>query len=223
VNEKEPYYWTPEINLVKGLSPRTGAVLEYVRAVRERSAARCRMFAGDVIDGSGLDADGLAARLRDDEQFAALFETALDASVRSADERKLRLLARVVAQAASDTASIDDAQLVAATIRDLEPPHVRALAILADYKLEYPDATGVASVIEGMAGLRTRKPQKVTGSSEILRARLGASAEVADAVSATLERLGLIWNDPPGFGAWGITGYGRRILDYLRSVDVKAL
>ena len=148
MDEMEPFDWSPEVNLVKGLSPRVGAVLEYVRAARERSAARRRMFVSTVIEASGLDAEALATRLRDDEDFAALFETALDASARSAYEQKLSLLARVVAQAASDTASIDDAQLTAATICDLEPPHVRALTVLAGYKLEHPDATGVASVIE---------------------------------------------------------------------------
>jgi hypothetical protein len=177
------------------------------------------MFVSTVIETSGLAAEALAARLRDDEDFASLFETALDAGTRSAYEQKLQLLARVVAQAASDTASIDDAQLVAATIRDLEPPHVRALTVLADYKLEHPDATGVASVIEGMAGLRVRTPGKVTGSSGVLLALMSISKDVADAVSAALERQGLIWNDPPGFGGWGITDYGQRILDHLQNAE----
>jgi hypothetical protein len=51
---------------------------------------------------------------------------------------------------------------------------------------------------------------------------MGASADVADSVSATLERQGLVWNDPPGFGAWGITDYGQRIIDLLRSTKVDA-
>ncbi len=219
VDEIEPFDWTPEVNLLKGFDPRVGALVEYGRAFRARASARRQMFAQAVIEGSGLPPEDLAARLRDDEEFAALFETALDASARSAHKQKLLLLARVVAQAANDTAAIDDAQLLEATIRDLEPPHVRALAILADYKVEHPDATGVANVIEGMAGLRMRRPEKVTGSSGILRALMGTSDEVGDAVSATLERQGLIWNDPPGFGGWWITEYGHRILDLLRSVD----
>jgi hypothetical protein len=144
---------------------------------------------------------------------------ALDASAQSAHEQKVRLLARVVAQAADDTASLDDAELVAATIRELEPAHVRALAILADYKVHHPDATGIGAVIGGMAGLRTRTPEKASGSSAVLRARMGTANDVADAVSATLERQGLIWNDPPGFGGWWITDYGRRISDLLRGMD----
>lgn len=46
---------------------------------------------------------------------------------------------------------------------------------------------------------------------------MGTANDVSDAVSATLERQGLIWNDPPGFGGWSITDYGRRILELLRT------
>jgi hypothetical protein len=42
----------------------------------------------------------------------------------------------------------------------------------------------------------------------------------ADSVSAALKRQGLIWNDPPGFGAWGITDYGWRILNLPRKANV---
>lgn len=219
MDEAEPFDWTPEVDLVKGLilPARVQVILDYLDAARERASARSQMFIGAVIEDSGLAGEGLAALLRDDPQFAALFEAALGASARSAHEQKIRLLARVVAQAANDTASVDDAELVAATIRELEPAHVRALAILADYKVHHPDATGAAAVIEGMAGLRTRTPGKASGSSGVLRALMGTANDVSDAVSATLERQGLIWNDPPGFGGWSITDYGRRILELLRT------
>jgi len=224
MDEAEPFDWTPEINLVKGLllPERVQVLLDYFDAARKRASARSRVFVQTVIEDSGLDGEGLAARLRDDAEFAALFETALEAGVRSAHDRKIQLLARVVAQAANDTATVDDAELVASTIRELEPPHVRALAVLGAYKQQNPDASGVAAVIEGMAGFRTRRPGKVSGSSQVLQARMGVSADVADSVSATLEREGLIWNDPPGFGAWGVTDYGQRILDLLRNANVDA-
>jgi hypothetical protein len=222
VDEAEPFDWTPEVDLVKGLivPARVQVLLDYFDAARKRASARSQVFVHTVIEDSGLDGEGLAARLRDDAGFAALFEGALEAGMRSAHDQKVLLLARVVAQAANDTASVDDAELVASTIRELQPPHVRALTILADHKMQHPDASGVAAVIEGMAGLRTRGPGKATGSSQILRALMGVADDVADSVSATLERQGLIWNDPPGFGAWGITDYGWRILNLLRNTNV---
>lgn len=222
MDEAQPFDWTPEIDLVKGLllPARVQVLLDYLDAATRRASARSQVFVSTVIDNSGLDGEGLAARLRDNAEFAALFEGALEAGMRSAHDQKVQLLARVVAQAADDTASVDDAELVASTIRELQPPHVRALAILADHKLQHPDASGVAAVIEGMAGLRTRGPGKATGSSQILRALMGVAHDVADSVSATLERQGLVWNDPPGFGSWGITDYGSRIFNLLRNTKV---
>jgi len=225
MDEAVPFDWTPEIDLVKGLMlpARVQVLLDYFDAARKRASARSQVFVHTVIEDSGLDGEDLAARLRDDAQFAALFEAALETGMRSAHDQKVQLLARVVAQAANDTATVNDAELVASTIRELEPPHVRALAILGNYKQQNPDASGVAAVLEGMAGLRTRGPSKVPGSAQTLRALMGAADDVADAVSATLERQGLIWNDPPGFGGWGITDYGRRILDLLRNTKVDVL
>lgn len=107
--------------------------------------------------------------------------------MRSAHDHKIRLLARVVALAANDTATVDDAELVASTIRVLAPPHVRALAILGDYKLQNPDASSVAAVIEGIAGLRTRLPGKVNGSSRILRDRMGVSADTDFGLAAAYQ------------------------------------
>ena len=219
MGDVEPFDWSPEVDLVKGLllPARVQLVLDYLEAVSKRASARRRMFVRTVVDDGAFHAEDLAIRLRDDPEFAALFETALDASARSAHDVKVKLLARVVAQAASDNASVDEAELVVATIRELEPVHVRALAILGENKRQHPDATGVAAVIEGMAGLRTRRPGRVSGSSTVIRTTMGASDDIADAISATLERQGLIWNDPPGFDAWSITEYGRRILRLLKT------
>lgn len=133
VDEAEPFDWTPEVDLVKGLlvPARVQVLLDYFDAARKRASARSQVFVHTVIEDSGLDGEGLAARLRDDAGFAALFEGALEAGMRSAHDQKVLLLARVVAQAANDTASVDDAEFVASTIRELQPPHVRALTILA--------------------------------------------------------------------------------------------
>jgi hypothetical protein len=51
--------------------------------------------------------------------------------------------------------------------------------------------------------------------------QLGADPDAADAISAALERHGLIWNDPPGYGEWGLTSYGHEIVGYLRMVDAE--
>jgi hypothetical protein len=107
VDEAEPFDWTPEVDLVKGLlvPARVQVLLDYFDVAKKRASARSQVFVHTVIQDSGLDGEGLAARLRDDAGFAALFEGALEAGMRSAHDQKVQLLARVVAQAANDTAS----------------------------------------------------------------------------------------------------------------------
>jgi len=211
----EPFDWTPEMDLIKGLSPRTGAVLQYVQATRARAAARQRMFVSTVLNESALEADDLAERLQSDARLSALFETALDAAVRSADEAKLLLLARVVAQAAGETASVDDSALIAATVRELEPPHVRALVALAGGK----GMLSLLQVKEIQARSGSVEGTYPTASSWALRCEMRISDEIADALSATLERLGLIANAEAASCSWEITQYGQRLLSHLRNIE----
>lgn len=90
MDEAEPFDWTPEVDLIKGLilPARVQVIPDYLDAARERASARSQMFIGAVIEDSGLAGEGLAALLRDDPQFAALFEAALGASARSAHEQR---------------------------------------------------------------------------------------------------------------------------------------
>jgi hypothetical protein len=217
MEEPDPFSINAEIELIKGLAgPRAAALIDYARAWRDRLSVRRARFAETVIQESGLSPEELINKLVDNEEFASLFEAALDASARSAYEQRLQLLARVVSQAANDIASVDDAQLVAATIRDLHPPHVRALTILGDYREGHP-----LPPRKGGITLRPSNPGGVTGSAKCLVQFLHTSTHVADAISATLERQGLIWNEGPGHEAWDVTDYGLRILDLLRSTDSK--
>jgi hypothetical protein len=218
VNEIEPFDWTPEVELVKGLSPRLGAVLAYAQAVSERSTARRKMFVGAVLEDSSLGTDDLIRHLHDDERMSALFETALDAAARSTYETKLLLLARVVAQAIDDAASIDDSVLMATTIRELEPPHVRAFAILA----KSPTYLTGSDRIRAIEAKRDDEDAVYpTASSWLLRYEMDVSDDIADALSGMVERQALIINDAPASCSWTVTEYGRRILDHLRAVDLK--
>jgi len=54
----------------------------------------------------------------------------------------------------------------------------------------------------------------------VLFREIGITEDAADAISAALERQGLVWNDPPGYGGWGLTAYGRQIVTVLRSVKL---
>lgn len=214
----EPFDWTPEVELVKGISPRLGAVLQYAQAVNERATARRQMFVGELLEDSGLEPDDVIKRLHEDERLSALFETALDTVARSAYESKLLLLARVVAQAIDDKASIDDSILLAATIRELEPPHVRAFIILARNPTWLNDHDQIRAIDAARDGDDAVYP---TASSWLLRNEMNVSDDIADALSGMLERQALIINDAPASCSWTVTEYGHRILGHLRAIDLK--
>jgi hypothetical protein len=218
MSEVEPFDWTPEVELVKGLSPRLGAVLQYTQAVSRRATARRQLLVAAVLEDSELEADDFIKHLHNDERLSALFETALDAASRSAYESKLLLLARVVAQAINDEASIDDSVLMATTIRELDPPHVRALIILARTPT-YLTSTDHIKELDARRG--DDDAVYPTAPSWLLRNEMNVSDDIADALSGMLERQALIVINTPASCAWTVTEYGHRILSHLRAVDLK--
>jgi hypothetical protein len=219
MSEIEPFDWTPEVELVKGLSPRLGAVLQYAQAVSQRATARRQILVAAVLEDSKLEAGDFIRHLHNDERLSALFETTLDAASRSAYESKLLLLARVVAQAINDKARIDDSVLMAATIRELDPPHVRALLILA----RTPTHLTSTDHIKELEAKRGDGDDAVypTAPSWLLRHEMNVSDDIADALSGVLERQAFIIINTPASCAWTVTDYGHRILSHLRAVDLK--
>lgn len=195
-NDIEPWDWEPERALVRGLSPRAGALLDYVNASRQRAAVRVRLMATTAMEQSGLDVEELLRRITDNEQLSILFAMTVEAAQRSHIDSKVRALGRALASGAlvSDDASLDEAQLVAATLAALEVPHVRAMLVLFE------------------AG--TRHGRK-TECSAVIQTSLGTTASAAQSIVAVLAHHGLVWVDPPGFPGWGVTDYGEKILGFL--------
>ena len=68
----EPFNWTPEIDLVKGLLLPScmGVVLDYFDAARKRASACDQELVHTVTEDSGAGGEALAARLRDDAESA---------------------------------------------------------------------------------------------------------------------------------------------------------
>jgi len=141
----------------------------------------------------------------------------LEAAGRIVEEDHARALGRVLAQAVDDKAAIDQSQLLAATIRDLEPPHIRALAVLRTVDAERSPETRLEKAIPlaKLNRLRMPRPESTTPAANVLRANVPCSTAVAEALAATLQRHGLIWNDPAGFSQWGITDYGHTLVRTL--------
>jgi hypothetical protein len=214
-DEIEPWDWGPERALLRSLSPRAGALVDYAEASRARAGRRVEEMALTAVEASGLDAEELLGRIAESEQLSVLFAIAVEAARRSQLQAKVRALGRAVASGAlaADEATVDEAQLVAATLATLEAPHIRALLLLSKAKSDGPSDEAGKPTETGKADVPTAlKPTRERTVAELIRKGLGTTVEASEAILAILANNGLVWLDPPGFAGWGLTAYGARIL-----------
>jgi hypothetical protein len=207
---------TPEINLAKGLLGRRGsAIIQYIQDFHRRRGAA---YEKEVRAASGMEPDDIAALIGGSEPLAEILESGWDAAARTASDYRIRLLANVAAQALTDPARIDIAELRMQTFRELTEQQVHALMLLAVTDEQRPVPNAVEQMID--ASTRYKGPRTWPAHKAASRALSGCGHEpdVADAITAALERHGLIWNDPAGLGGWGLTDYGRHIVRFLREV-----
>lgn len=162
--------------------------------IRDASANRAHEVVDRVVDIVGMQR--LADRLAVDEEVSIIFVVAVEAAMRTALESKRELMAKVAANAVLDQARIDESRLVIDALRDLDGPHIRALARLAD-----ADAARSPATSEG-------------GTGDFSKA-VGAEH---DAVLAGLLRHGLVLQNTTYDGPQVISGvskFGHSLLDQL--------
>ncbi|WP_272028074.1 hypothetical protein [Kocuria rosea] len=94
---------------------------------RRRAAASKLMSEITAVAGGQ---ENLTLRLANPE-IEALFIDGFETAMRTSITAKQKLLAEVIAQALLDDAKVDASQLYVMALRDLEAPHIRALARLA--------------------------------------------------------------------------------------------
>ena len=93
--------------------------------------------AGEAVDAMAEEAGGadpLLQALHNEGEYREVLEVlvieAVEAASRSADQRKRRLLGRTAGAAIRDLAQIDRSQLRIMALRELDQPHIAALAYL---------------------------------------------------------------------------------------------
>jgi hypothetical protein len=153
----------------------------------------------EVAAQEGRNAEELLERIAADERLGDLLMMAVEAAAKARLRQTIAALGRAVASGvlAGDDASIDELELVIALLGELSAVHIRALLALAEGAERPPH--------------HATKPR-----DELLSKHLGTSREANMAMAARLERLGIIWLDPPGFGGWGLTSLGFSVLGYLQ-------
>lgn len=210
---------TPEINLVKGLGgPRVAAVIEYIQ---ERWRRRRQLYFDVVEEDSGLIPEEIGEQIIGNERLGDLFVAGAEASTRAGDESQILLLARVVAEAFTGSAKIDASEVRLQTLREMTSQQIQSLSVLARLDAERPGRDPDAMVGGGMS-MRSEQPLRRTGATMELRRHFDMGHDMAEAITAALVRHGLIYHDPPGLEDWGLTDYGRNIVEYLREVDADA-
>lgn len=216
-------YWEPEKKLAESLSPRAGAIVRYIDAIRQRAERNAEQVLDDAAAESELDVEELLRRVGEDERLMLLLASTIEAAQRASAEAKLTGLARALATGIlqNDDAAIDEAQMIVATIRELEPAHLRALEHVAGQ--DYPRAREVpvevtdAPPILGFVRVPEDRPAVAIGATLAEKSEL-----LAFPIIATLVRHGLIYEsqnaaDPQDyyFGSYYATTYGRHVLHML--------
>lgn len=185
---------------VPAVGPPLSAAAEVVwDGVRARRAARTATTLGEIIDGAGGEG-ALERRLGENPDVETLLVNAVDAAIRSNYEAKRRLLVRAVLTALEDDAKADEAGLLIATLAELEPVHVKALARLAA-EIENPPRNS---------------PEWVWGASPTWKQTPAPVRAALIRVGAARSTPTLMHNQPGrGRSVDGITDYGLEVLAML--------
>ena len=212
--------FTPEIELFKGLvGSRGAAVIKYIQDCHRR---RQQLYFDAVQEDSGLEPEEIAGRIVEDERLCDLLVAGAEASVRTAEEFHIRLLARVVAEALTDPAKLDASELRLQSLREMTSQQIGALAVLAALDAKRSQIDSADAMAEANAVAKGPQPVRRTGAMMELCRHFDVGYDMAEALTAALVRHGLIYNDPPGFEDWGLTEYGRSVVGYLSGIDIGA-
>lgn len=189
---------------VPGVAAGTGVAIQWLIDSR-------RDRAEEFVDGVAdlVDAHRLFERVRANPVLQNLLWDSIQAAMSAADQKKRIYLGRVVANALTDDAKIDEAQFVVTALRELEGPHIRALVKLIAADDENRKDPG--------------------NDDEILQ---NALSDEPPAVKAVLVRTGvvLVGSQPVSSGLYsvpraenysitGVNDFGRRIIRELQEIE----
>lgn len=128
----------PELKLLLGFIPVAGPALStYLDDLLTRRAKRLESTLHVFADESGASIADLFESSVQKAGLRSLLTDTLESAQRTADERKLRALGRILAQGylAGDDAAVDELALMHAAVRDLEAPHLKVLDRLMAEKM----------------------------------------------------------------------------------------
>lgn len=201
-----PELWDTSARMSLSLVPVVGGALQIIwEDVRAHHQARLAKTIEEVADATGVDE--LQRRLGEDPEVEALFLQGLDVATRTGLEAKRRLMSRVIAAAVLDEAQVEESQLLVFALRDLDAPHVRALARLWEAQEGADPGPSVS-----LAERRQLISQAVSAAAGREPSPVIVALHRVDAVRSTGLTIG-------GLGTGEVTEFGQRLLEDLRAAD----
>lgn len=186
-----------------------GSLAVLYEDVMARRRSRLNAFADSAFSTYPGSTDDFVRRIAEDSRLAELFLESAEAATRTSVDEKAAALGQILAEAAMATSDdeTDRAELLTLALMDLERPHVRALAALA----EHPSDAELY-VEHG------EDEHEQVNADERRMARFRTVAAISAPVMSALVRHGLV-SQASGYGLYieGVTGFGRELLTYLES------
>ena len=179
-----------------------GSLTVLMQDMSDRRAYRANETLRAIADAVGESK--LQRRAESDPEFDALLAETIFAAVRSGIDEKRRVLARVVANAATSDEPIDSAQLVVAALSELDGPPVRALAriraveVAAEGDEQTEGRDGFSVPVED-AAFKTGRKELPQVLSALIRTGVVCPATFVDG----------------GVAIMGTTPFGRELIGYL--------
>ena len=108
--------------------------MQFRREMYDRRIERASEALEVAADISGLTPEDLLERVRSDEKRTDLMDLTLGAAARTSSQEKLRALGKVLAAGitADNETKVDATFVLERIVAEMDPPHIRALAFIAE-------------------------------------------------------------------------------------------
>ena len=193
----------------------TEEATDAIASLLQQRRERVQRFADEAETAAGTQMEELIQQAAADARTLEMLARSVEAASRSLDDQKIDLLARIFVNTVHDPAKVDEANILIEALRQIEAPHLRVLAVLAE--------PGPHLVPGRATEDRPRTPENMARIpawriEDILSADPGLSGAF-DALIAKLNALGLVYDEGSGRldyePLWFLTPFGRACVRYL--------
>lgn len=193
----------------------TAEATEAIVSLLQQRRERVQRFADEAAAAAGAQMEEVIQQAAADARTLEMLARSVEAASRSLDDQKIDLLARIFVSAVRDPARVDEANILIEALRQIEAPHLRVLAVLAEPGPHLVPGRATEDgprTPENMARIPTWRVEDILSVDPGLRGAF-------DALIAKLYALGLVYDEGSGRldykPLWLLTPFGRGCVKYL--------